>query len=158
MEIKLNDVEKYAMDMFYESSIYSKNLPIDVDYVRQKVENISKENIINLIIYNLNNFPNIYSNRFILCVIDYLILFNLDDWINISNKLENKNAVNTFISFFYSYIGVLPNQNFIKKISNKLEYDYLYENDDEDFINDYSLQEFIIKLRYQMLSLDFKII
>lgn len=146
--------QKFAKDFYNKSSEEASNHPLDMVFMSENFINISKEDFINILIYNINNFPNIYVARFLLLSIsNYLIYFDTIDWINLHKSMSKKYSINTLMSFYISYLKLKPSMEILELA--KLDYDYIYENDEEDFIENNSLEMSINELRTNMLSIGF---
>lgn len=156
METNFNEkiVKSVAELLFYESSVKSNWLPIDVDYINKNKEVLSKVKLEDLIIYSLNNFPEIYNHRLLLCFTKDLINFNKNEWIEIIRKLDNNSSINSFLSFFQVFFDM--NASVLNQyITNKcfLFYElnsYEIDEDDLTFIRKYSLDEYLEKLKVNL--------
>jgi hypothetical protein len=151
MENKKN-ISQYASGLYNQSIIESEDFPLDKDYLLKKLDNIQLSDYRDFLVYNLNNLPPVYNIRFMLLTIDrYMIYLNELDWIYIHKSLLNRGAVNTIVSYYNSYLGLSPNQILLieTKFNNTI---YIYEKDDDDFIERNYLQNSVMNLRTKMLK------
>lgn len=145
--------QKLALEFYKKSITNSYNYPIDKIFIDSKLEILNKYEYLEFLIFSINNLPNIYVSRLILLTMDFLILFNLQDWIYLYKSLENVSSHNILSSFFISYLKLFPSADLLKITSFK--YDYIYEKDDDDFVENNFLNSQLEYLRTKLLSLDF---
>jgi hypothetical protein len=148
------DCQIFALNFYKRSAIESMELPLDKDFVIKNFQNISQHEYEEILIYYINSFPNIFTARFMLLTIcDYLIHLDLLGWVKLHQSLSNVAAANTLVSFYRSYLCLMPNSE-VLTVSPVFS-DYIYENDDVDFIENNHLENDIKMLRKKMLSLGF---
>ena len=142
--------QKFAIDFCKRAGQESADFPLDLCFFNENFQDINSKEYMEVLIYSLNNLPNLYVVRFILLSIKkYMINFDKSDWESLNSSLESNSAINTLMSFYQYYLRLkLSNEVSFKK---SLSFDYLYEKDEEDFIRENNLNNQIDLLREKMI-------
>lgn len=157
MEIKMDKKKQdFSKLLFKESSIKSEWLPIDFDFLKSKREDLAKINLEDFIIFNFNNFPEIYNHRILLCLIEDLLKIDRKGWLKIIDGIQQSLSFDSFWLFMHIYLKVKPSaitkETFNKELSfydlDSLEMD----EDDINFIKHYSIQKSINTLIEKLKS------
>ncbi len=145
--------EEFALEFYEKAMMYSYTYPVDKFFIDDNLGTLKKNEYLEILIFSINNLPNIYVSKFMLLTLDFLILFDMQDWEYLYKKIANIPSHNTIISFFVSYLNLLPSADLLKMTSFK--YDYIYEKDDDYFIEDNCLNSQLEYLQTRLLSLNF---
>lgn len=145
--------QEFALEFYKKSSMYSYNYPIDKYFIDANLGVLDKNEYLEFLIFSINNLPNIYVSKLMLLTMDFLILFEIQDWEFLYKSLINVTSHNTLISFFISYLGLSPSVDLLKK--SPFKYDYIYEKDDDNFIENNYLSSQLEYLRTKLLSFNF---
>lgn len=147
-----NRLSKVAMDFYTQASEECNDLPLDREFVSENLLDLTQQEFVDVLIYSLNYLPNIYVTRLMLLTIkNYLFNFTSLDWVRLHKSLTNIYGINTIFSFYQSYLLLYPNTEILTNSISKP--DYIYLNDEGDFIEENFLQEDIEQLRNKMLNL-----
>ncbi len=160
METNFNQkkTEKIAEAFFYESSAKSEWLPIDLDFINENRDNLEKVPLEDLIIYNLKKFPEIYNHRILLCLIDDLLKMDKENWLKIINNINEEVPYNILWMFMHVFLRLKPSETLYKKKIHFHALDSMdMDEDDIDFINNYSISGSMDKLRNRLLKFEFVI-
>lgn len=156
METNFNKeiVKSIAELFFYESSIKSEWLPIDLDYIDKNKGVLKKIKLEDFIIYSLNNFPEIYNHRLLLSLSSDLQNLEKEAWFRVVKELDSNTSINSFFSFLRIYLKINP--SFLTKYISKKDFSFYelesYELDEDDlaFIAQYLLGDSIEQLKEKL--------
>ena len=148
------DSEAFALNLYKRSVLEAATFPLDKDFVVENLKEITQKDYFKILSYYLNNFPNIYCTTFLLLTMDkYLINFTESDWIELHKSVSSQTAINTLISFYQSYLKVVPSLLLLN--STRFVHDYIYTIDDHDYIHVNDLSINLEKLRSKILGCGF---
>lgn len=147
-----NSLNKVAIDFYKRASEECDDLPLDREFVLKNLLSLTQQEFMDVLVYSINYLPNIYVTRLMLLTIkSYLLNFTSLDWVHLHKSLTNIYSINTIFSFYQSYLLLYPNNEILD--NSIFKPDYIYLNDEDDFIEENFLQEDIKELRVKMLNL-----
>jgi hypothetical protein len=147
-----NSLYKIAMDFYKRASEECNDLPLDREFVLKNLVNLRQQEFMDVLVHSINNLPNIYVTRLMLLTINnYLLNFTSLDWVHLHKSVTNIYGINTIFSFYKSYLLLYPNDEILT--NSIFKPDYIYLNDEDDFIEENFLRKDIKRLREKMLNL-----
>jgi len=142
-----NNIKEIAYEMFSKSKEEFLNYPINFRFILDKVDLLNDEEYIGLLIFTLDNFPQLYVIKFILTTIHRILKFNEKEWEILFDNIISIGGGNIICSFLYSYLNLVPSNKYKKNIN----FNYIYQKDDDDFINTDSL----LSLKNKLIKIGF---
>ena len=150
MEV-IKKIENITFDLFNQSHQEFLNCPINYSFIQGKTNRLNNDEYLYLLLFTLDNFPQIYVIRFILITTDRILNFSPINWALLFKSISSKGGLNIIYSFIYSYLDLMPNEIY----SSMYKYDYIYEKDDDDLIQNPFVINNLYRLKEKMLTLGF---
>lgn len=92
--------------LFEEAPSKSTFYPVDRAYLNTQLKNVQSVDGQEFVIYNLEIFPQTYTNQLLLCLPEVWKNFDYDDWLSITNSLKSEIAQISEITFLYKYLRI----------------------------------------------------
>lgn len=148
---KSKDIKSIALELFEQSHEEFLNYPIDFNFISYKINLLTDTEYLCLLVYTLDNFPQLYVNRFIMITSYKMLNFNNVNWKLIFESISTKGGINTIYSFIYSYLNLLPGESYKSNYSC----DYIYQKDEDDLFETPFINDTLSVLKEKMLKIDF---
>ncbi len=148
---KNKDIKSIALKLFEQSSEEFLNYPINFNFILDKTNLLTDAEYLRLLVYTLDNFPQLYALRFILVTTNRMLRFNSIEWEKVFKSILSRGGVNTIYSFIYSYLNLLPSEIY----SSNYVCDYIYEKDEDDLLENPTLIDKLSLLQSKMLKIGF---
>lgn len=151
-QIDLKILDAVSNLIFYESSLKSDNHPIDIKYVKENEELLKKVDLKALIVIFFNNFPELFVHRFLLCILDRLVVLDENEWGKVIKTVNGSLPLKSLKSFFITFLGLntisIPNDRLYEVPDTMVP-----DEDDKEFISENNLQIKIEELRLKMVAM-----
>lgn len=150
--INSNIIDAVSKLIFYESSLKATSHPIDIDYIKENEILLQKVDIKDLIVHYYNNFPELFVHRFLLCILDKLILFDEKEWVELIINIKDETILKSVSSFFNTFLQL----NFIPLSQDKTKVisgSTVLDEDDIVFITQNELQIKIDFLQQKLIKM-----
>ena len=99
-------IEKMSIEIWKGATTGSLYYPVDRMYLQNFIHGLSKIDNVDFIIFNLNNFPALYSTQLLYCLPELWLNFDDTDLHSVLEGLTDNQSMFSFIILTYKLISV----------------------------------------------------